>query len=92
MRTLTAAAALALCVACLPGKGENQSCVQTQDCQSRMVCLGAACLAGQVADAGQLCKFECAGDGSCPNGEVCVDSQNPCAHCEPPGTPGFDGG
>jgi hypothetical protein len=85
MRTILAAiAAVVLCAACLPGQGENQSCTQTSDCQSRMVCLG-TCLGTEVHDAGLICKFECGGNGACPNNEICVDSQNPCARCEPAG-------
>ena len=84
-RLFSAIVAAALCAACLPGQGENQSCVQTSDCQSRMVCLGAVCLGAEVPDAGLICKFECGGSGSCPNNEVCVDAQNPCARCEPAG-------
>ncbi|MHB8417889.1 MAG: hypothetical protein ACYDCL_07425 [Myxococcales bacterium] len=82
MRRLLGMAACAALLACLPGKGENQSCVQTPDCQSRMICLGADCLGSEVSDAGQICKFECTASSDCPNAEVCVGGPGNCARCE----------
>ncbi len=83
-RRLVGVAAVLALSACLPGKGENASCVQTPDCQSRMICMGVACLGAQVSDGGQLCKYECTVSSDCPNNEVCVGGQDNCAHCEPP--------
>jgi hypothetical protein len=90
-RRLVGLAALAALCACLPGKGENQACVQTPDCQSRMICLGAACLGSEVSDAGQICKFECTVSSDCPNDEVCIGGPGNCAHCDSKNAPDVTG-
>ncbi len=80
MKRLLAAATVAFLAACLPGKGENQPCQSTPDCQVHMICEPPECLGG---DGGSVCKNECTGGNSCPTGEACVAGNTTCARCEP---------
>ena len=88
------AALFTLAACCLPGKGENQPCNYTPDCQVHLVCLDLTGADGGSADGGigggssGTCKFECSTNADCPSGETCQGSEYS-LHCD---TPAPDGG
>lgn len=80
---------LTLAGGCLPGKGENQPCTYTPDCQVHLVCLDlGGADAGTDGGLGGTCKFECSTTADCPSGETCQGYEYG-LHCDQP-TP--DGG
>ncbi|MHB1844518.1 MAG: hypothetical protein ACYCWW_06755 [Deltaproteobacteria bacterium] len=66
---------LALAACGMPGKGENQSCNTTPDCQALMTCLN---LSGD----GGVCKYQCQA-GCSQYGETCQGYQET-LHCDKP--------